>query len=68
MHVLLKKCVSPTPNTYSGQRMAPSGAIEDADFCGNTCKCMRPVYVKHTLSKTALSNECLVYTKCTFEK
>ena len=27
-----------------------------------------PVYMKHTLSKPALSTERLVYTKCTFEK
>ena len=68
MLMFLKNGVSPTQNTYFGQRIAPSGAIEDNDCCDNNCKCMRPVYVKHTLPKTALSNECLVYTKCTFEK
>ena len=67
MLFFLENCVSPTPNTYFGQRIAPSGAIEDIDFCDNNCKCMRPVYVKHTLPKTAVSNECLVYTKCAFE-
>ena len=32
MLVFWENCISPTPNTYFGKRIAPSGAIEDGDF------------------------------------
>ena len=35
-----KKDVSPTPNTYFGQRIVASGAIEDGDLWANNCKCI----------------------------
>ena len=57
MLVFLKNDVSLTPNTYFGQRIAPSDAIEDVDFCGDSCKCMRPVYVNKHIAKN-----------CTFQR